>query len=165
MQLSQYKWLDNQYIFYMADYDEWAEQNWLLALMIHFQNETSFSLAKKDAASFFSCILYRKIMCWCWGSILQLPALILPGITLVVSPLVALMVDQLRRLPPMLPGGLLCSNQVIEKSVFVCGCTCVQADVHSFIVCVCCCFFFTSVSLLELIICFCFRQLMRLLGL
>ncbi|KAF8399902.1 hypothetical protein HHK36_015772 [Tetracentron sinense] len=45
----------------------------------------------------------------------QLPALILPGVTLVVSPLVALMVDQLRQLPPMIPGGFLCSSQTSEE--------------------------------------------------
>lgn len=42
----------------------------------------------------------------------QLPALVLPGITLVVSPLVALMIDQLKQLPPAIQGGLLCSSQV-----------------------------------------------------
>lgn len=42
----------------------------------------------------------------------QLPAMVLPGITLVVSPLVALMIDQLKQLPPMIHGGLLCSSQV-----------------------------------------------------
>jgi len=42
----------------------------------------------------------------------QLPALILPGITLVVSPLVALMTDQLRQLPYVIRGGLLSSTQV-----------------------------------------------------
>ncbi|XP_038986815.1 ATP-dependent DNA helicase Q-like 5 isoform X2 [Phoenix dactylifera] len=46
----------------------------------------------------------------------QLPALILPGITLVVSPLVALMVDQLRKLPPVIPGGLLSSSQTHEEA-------------------------------------------------
>ena len=43
----------------------------------------------------------------------QLPAMVLPGITLVVSPLVALMIDQLKQLPPMIQGGLFCSSQVI----------------------------------------------------
>jgi len=38
--------------------------------------------------------------------------MILPGLTLVVSPLLSLMVDQLRKLPAFLPGGLLASNQV-----------------------------------------------------
>ncbi|XP_042506131.1 ATP-dependent DNA helicase Q-like 5 isoform X2 [Macadamia integrifolia] len=52
---------------------------------------------------------FGKSLCY------QLPALILPGITLVVSPLVALMVDQLRQLPPMIPGALLCSNQTSEE--------------------------------------------------
>ena len=47
----------------------------------------------------------------------QLSALILPGITLVVSPLVALMIDQLRQLPPLISGALLSSAQV-EFTVF-----------------------------------------------
>ena len=42
----------------------------------------------------------------------QLPAVILPGVTLVVSPLIALMIDQLKQLPYMIRGGLLCSSQV-----------------------------------------------------
>jgi ATP-dependent DNA helicase Q4 len=42
----------------------------------------------------------------------QLSALILPGITLVVSPLIALMIDQLRQLPPLISGALLSSSQV-----------------------------------------------------
>nr|XP_010912885.3 ATP-dependent DNA helicase Q-like 5 [Elaeis guineensis] len=46
----------------------------------------------------------------------QLPALILPGTTLVVSPLVALMVDQLRKLPPVIPGGLISSSQTSEEA-------------------------------------------------
>ncbi|XP_022885565.1 ATP-dependent DNA helicase Q-like 5 [Olea europaea var. sylvestris] len=46
----------------------------------------------------------------------QLPALILPGVTLVVSPLVALMIDQLKQLPPAIPGGLLCSSQMPEEA-------------------------------------------------
>ena len=41
----------------------------------------------------------------------QLPALLLPGLTLVVSPLLALMSDQLRGLPPALPGAALRSDQ------------------------------------------------------
>nr|POF20420.1 atp-dependent dna helicase q-like 5 [Quercus suber] len=45
----------------------------------------------------------------------QLPAMVLPGLTLVVSPLVALMIDQLRQLPPVIPGGLLCSSQTLEE--------------------------------------------------
>ncbi|KAJ7957602.1 DNA helicase, ATP-dependent [Quillaja saponaria] len=45
----------------------------------------------------------------------QLPAMILPGITLVVSPLVALMIDQLKQLPPMMQGGLICSSQTPEE--------------------------------------------------
>ncbi|XP_068469456.1 ATP-dependent DNA helicase Q-like 5 isoform X1 [Phaseolus vulgaris] len=46
----------------------------------------------------------------------QLPALILPGITLVVSPLVALMIDQLRQLPYVIRGGLLSSTQTPEEA-------------------------------------------------
>ncbi|KAJ4961023.1 hypothetical protein NE237_020933 [Protea cynaroides] len=53
---------------------------------------------------------FGKSLCY------QLAALILPGITLVVSPLVALMVDQLRQLPPMIQGALLCSNQTSEEA-------------------------------------------------
>ena len=49
----------------------------------------------------------------------QLPAMVLPGLTLVVSPLVALMIDQLRQLPPVIPGGLLCSSQVTNDVSFV----------------------------------------------
>lgn len=44
----------------------------------------------------------------------QIPAMLLQGITLVVSPLVALMIDQLKQLPPELQGGLLSSSQVIS---------------------------------------------------
>ncbi|KAJ1401986.1 P-loop containing nucleoside triphosphate hydrolase [Sesbania bispinosa] len=46
----------------------------------------------------------------------QLPAVILPGVTLVVSPLVALMIDQLRQLPPVIRGALLCSTQTPEEA-------------------------------------------------
>lgn len=42
----------------------------------------------------------------------QLPALVLEGVTIVVSPLVALMIDQLKQLPPAIQGALLCSSQV-----------------------------------------------------
>ena len=41
----------------------------------------------------------------------QLPALLFPGLTLVVSPLLALMADQIRGLPPALPGAALRSDQ------------------------------------------------------
>lgn len=47
----------------------------------------------------------------------QLPALVLPGVTLVVSPLIALMIDQLKQLPPVIQGGLLSSNQVASLLV------------------------------------------------
>ncbi|KAI3795126.1 hypothetical protein L1987_37771 [Smallanthus sonchifolius] len=46
----------------------------------------------------------------------QLPAMVLEGISLVISPLVALMFDQLKQLPPVIPGGLLCSSQVLFVS-------------------------------------------------
>ncbi|KAK6930862.1 Helicase, C-terminal [Dillenia turbinata] len=46
----------------------------------------------------------------------QLPAMILSGITLVVCPLVALMVDQLKQLPPTIRGGLLSSTQTIDET-------------------------------------------------
>ncbi|XP_022776263.1 ATP-dependent DNA helicase Q-like 5 [Durio zibethinus] len=46
----------------------------------------------------------------------QIPAVLLPGITLVVSPLVALMIDQLKQLPPMIRGGLLSSSQGPEEA-------------------------------------------------
>ncbi|KAI3795153.1 hypothetical protein L1987_37801 [Smallanthus sonchifolius] len=46
----------------------------------------------------------------------QMPAMVLEGISLVISPLVALMFDQLKQLPPVIPGGLLCSSQVLFVS-------------------------------------------------
>ncbi|KAB2045776.1 hypothetical protein ES319_D01G184900v1 [Gossypium barbadense] len=46
----------------------------------------------------------------------QIPAVVLPGITLVVSPLVALMIDQLKQLPRMIQGGLLSSSQGPEEA-------------------------------------------------
>ncbi|XP_078435149.1 DEAD/DEAH box RNA helicase family protein [Wolffia australiana] len=45
----------------------------------------------------------------------QLPALVLSGLTLVISPLISLMMDQIRQLPPLLSGGLFCSNQNLEE--------------------------------------------------
>ncbi|GMH01518.1 hypothetical protein Nepgr_003357 [Nepenthes gracilis] len=45
----------------------------------------------------------------------HLPAIVFPGITLVVSPLVALMIDQLKQLPPLIHGALLCSSQSQEE--------------------------------------------------
>ncbi|AQK44368.1 ATP-dependent DNA helicase Q-like 5 [Zea mays] len=45
----------------------------------------------------------------------QVPAMILPGLTLVVSPLLSLMVDQLMKLPAFLPGGFLASNQTSDE--------------------------------------------------
>ncbi|XP_039006754.1 ATP-dependent DNA helicase Q-like 5 [Hibiscus syriacus] len=46
----------------------------------------------------------------------QIPAVVLPGVTLVVSPLVALMIDQLKQLPSMIPGGFLSSSQGPEEA-------------------------------------------------
>ncbi|VVA92797.1 unnamed protein product [Arabis nemorensis] len=46
----------------------------------------------------------------------QIPAMILPGITLVVSPLVSLMIDQLKHLPSVIKGGLLSSSQRPEEA-------------------------------------------------
>ncbi|WCJ38690.1 ATP-dependent DNA helicase Q-like 5 [Euphorbia peplus] len=46
----------------------------------------------------------------------QIPAMVLPGITLVVSPLVALMIDQLKQLPHSIHGGLLCSSQTSQEA-------------------------------------------------
>ncbi|CAN7077677.1 unnamed protein product [Brassica oleracea var. botrytis] len=46
----------------------------------------------------------------------QIPAMILPGITLVVSPLVSLMIDQLKHLPSVVKGGLLSSSQRPEEA-------------------------------------------------
>ncbi|KAG6541292.1 hypothetical protein Mapa_017345 [Marchantia paleacea] len=46
----------------------------------------------------------------------QLPALVLPGVTLVISPLIALMTDQLHHLPPSLPGALMSSAQTSQES-------------------------------------------------
>jgi ATP-dependent DNA helicase Q4 len=44
--------------------------------------------------------------------------MILPGLPVVVSPLLSLMVDQLRKLPAFLPGGLLASSQVDEMCAY-----------------------------------------------
>ena len=41
----------------------------------------------------------------------MIPAMLLPGITVVISPLVSLMEDQLSRLPPALPGACLSGKQ------------------------------------------------------
>uniref|UniRef100_A0A1J3EA21 DNA 3'-5' helicase n=2 Tax=Noccaea caerulescens TaxID=107243 RepID=A0A1J3EA21_NOCCA len=46
----------------------------------------------------------------------QIPAMIIPGITLVVSPLVSLMIDQLKHLPSVIKGGLLSSSQRPEEA-------------------------------------------------
>ncbi|KAI9386659.1 hypothetical protein POPTR_010G056500v4 [Populus trichocarpa] len=45
----------------------------------------------------------------------QIPATVFSGVTLVVSPLVALMIDQLKQLPPVIQGGLLCSSQTPQE--------------------------------------------------
>lgn len=49
----------------------------------------------------------------------QLPALLLGGTTLVVSPLIALMRDQLARLPPQLPAAMLWGGQSKQEAVQV----------------------------------------------
>lgn len=45
----------------------------------------------------------------------QLPAIVFPGITLVISPLMALMIDQLKQLPDVVNGALLSSSQSWEE--------------------------------------------------
>ena len=49
----------------------------------------------------------------------QLPAFLLPGLTLVVSPLIAVMIDQLQHLPSLLPGAFLSSTQVFADLKFI----------------------------------------------
>uniref|UniRef100_A0A803L134 DNA 3'-5' helicase n=1 Tax=Chenopodium quinoa TaxID=63459 RepID=A0A803L134_CHEQI len=46
----------------------------------------------------------------------QLPEIVFPGITLVISPLVALMIDQLRQLPNVVNGAFLSSSQSWEEA-------------------------------------------------
>lgn len=46
----------------------------------------------------------------------QLSAMILPGITIVISPLVALMIDQLKQLHPFITGALISSSQTMEET-------------------------------------------------
>jgi len=46
----------------------------------------------------------------------QFPALLLPGLVLVVSPLLALMRDQVDRLPPCLPGAMLWGGQTRSEA-------------------------------------------------
>ena len=45
-----------------------------------------------------------------------LPALLLPGVALVVSPLISLMQDQLRKLPPELPGAVLSGSLSVTET-------------------------------------------------
>ncbi|KAI4373796.1 hypothetical protein MLD38_011876 [Melastoma candidum] len=45
----------------------------------------------------------------------QIPTMVLPGLTLVVSPLVALMFDQMKQLPGVINGGILCSSQTLQE--------------------------------------------------
>lgn len=45
----------------------------------------------------------------------QIPSLIMPGLTLVISPLISLMIDQLSNLPTELPGACLNSNLSYEQ--------------------------------------------------
>ena len=49
----------------------------------------------------------------------QLPALLLGGTCLVVSPLIALMRDQLTRLPPHLPAAMLWGGQSKQEAMQV----------------------------------------------
>lgn len=46
----------------------------------------------------------------------QLPALLLPGLTVVVSPLIALMHDQVKSAPPSLNPALLWSGQAPKEA-------------------------------------------------
>jgi superfamily II DNA helicase RecQ len=49
----------------------------------------------------------------------QLPALLSGGVTLVVSPLIALMKDQLAHLPASLPGAMLWRGQSAQEAAQV----------------------------------------------
>ena len=76
-------------------------------------------------ASLSHCSCVAKYLCLPagWGKSLcyQMPALLLGGTTLVVSPLLALMRDQLQRLPPQLPAGMLWGGQSKQEALQVLG--------------------------------------------
>ncbi|CAI8600856.1 unnamed protein product [Vicia faba] len=66
------------------------------------RDDTYFALPKlieKPEINYSQLVSFPKSLCY------QLSALILPGITLVVSPLLALMIDQLKQLPPLISGA------------------------------------------------------------
>ncbi|XP_057852289.1 ATP-dependent DNA helicase Q-like 5 isoform X1 [Cryptomeria japonica] len=75
------------------------------------QLETVKRIIAKQSTMLVSPTGSGKSLCY------QLPALVLPGVTLVISPLVALMVDQLKQLPAMISGSLLTSSQSGKEMV------------------------------------------------
>eukprot|EP00948_MAST-09A_sp_MAST-9A-sp1_P001942 g1942.t1 len=97
----------------------------------------SSSVLKQTLQDHFGHESFRPLQEWCITRVLQekstvlvlptgsgkslcyqLPAMLLPGLTIVVSPLISLMQDQMKHLPPALLGACLNSQQTSLETAF-----------------------------------------------